>query len=301
MLIFVSDLDNSMLANHKDFMTSYVKEFNRAWKKIKEKHNACLVYNTGRSLTDFRQNKIFRCLLLPEYIICANGSEIYKIENGRFILDENWDAFLGETYNKKEAVKICNRFDEVISSELSEKVATDRHRHTITISEMQDPQHVLKILKRKLPNYMWILESNVSWLDNNALIDCMPPNCTKGSALDYLINVIQNSFEFHTELDVIWAGDEANDISLTETEYKGILVGNSSERLRAKARPVAHYIAKEFYTRGILEGLRHFGYVQNDLLEDLLPYLAIVGVAAAAFVVVRTLRNSLFGNSSRST
>ena len=23
----------------------------------------------------------FRCLLLPEYIICANGSEIYKIEN----------------------------------------------------------------------------------------------------------------------------------------------------------------------------------------------------------------------------
>jgi len=297
MLVLCSDLDNTLVSNDKDNAT-YAKEFNRTWKKIKETRKTCLIYNTGRSLVDFKQNQIFRSLLLPDYVVVANGSEIYKIENGQFVLDKTWDAFLGESFNKNDVLKLMNRYDECINSVFAEKILTDRKRHSITLSDQQDPQHVFKTLKRKLPQCLWILETDVHWLDHAAFIDCMPANCTKGSALDYLANVIQSGCDFHADLDIIWAGDEYNDISFTITEFKGIIVGNASQRLVEKARPGSHYIAKEKYARGVIEGLRHFGHIEDSWLARAMPYLMIAGVAAVSYASIRILRSSVLQRKS---
>ena len=60
------------------------------------------------------------------------------------------------------------------------------------------------------------------------------------------------------------AGDTLNDLALFETGLCGVVVGNCEAELRARVTGREHlYFAGGEGAAGILEGLRHFGWLER--------------------------------------
>lgn len=87
-------------------------------------------------------------------------------------------------------------------------------------------------------------------------IDVLPLNLGKGNAVRFL----QRRLSLDPD-QVAVAGDSGNDRQLFETEYKGIVPANALDELKILADKPWHYHSLLPAARGVLDGLRHFGFV----------------------------------------
>lgn len=87
--------------------------------------------------------------------------------------------------------------------------------------------------------------------------DVLPKGVNKGSTLKRYIELIN-----YPGNDVLVAGDTFNDLSLFETGYKAVAVGNSEQGLigATKNKPNVYH-AKNEGAGGILEALEHFAFL----------------------------------------
>ena len=90
-------------------------------------------------------------------------------------------------------------------------------------------------------------------------LDLLPIRASKGLAVRYL------AYRWGLPLEqFLVAGDSGNDEDMLTGDALGVVVGNYSielEKLRGKPRI---YFAKAHYAKGILEGIAHFGFL-NDI------------------------------------
>jgi len=89
-------------------------------------------------------------------------------------------------------------------------------------------------------------------------IDVLPINLGKGNAVHFLRNQLGLTPE-----QVAVAGDSGNDRQMFETEYKGIVPVNALDELKALASKPWHYHSPYPAARGVLDGLRHFGFTST--------------------------------------
>lgn len=87
-------------------------------------------------------------------------------------------------------------------------------------------------------------------------IDVLPNTLGKGNAVRFL----QKQLGLSTE-QVVIAGDSGNDRQMFETDFKGVIPVNALDELKALARQPWHYHSPYPAARGVLDGLRHFGFV----------------------------------------
>jgi sucrose-phosphate synthase len=59
---------------------------------------------------------------------------------------------------------------------------------------------------------------------------------------------------------VLVAGDSGNDAEMLRMAANGVVVANHSRELRSLRGRDGMYFAEHGYARGILEGIRHFGF-----------------------------------------
>jgi hydroxymethylpyrimidine pyrophosphatase-like HAD family hydrolase len=91
----------------------------------------------------------------------------------------------------------------------------------------------------------------------NKYIDVLPAPLGKGNAARFL--------QRELGLDptrVVVAGDSGNDSEMFETGFKGIVPGNAQEELKVVACRPWHYHSPWPAARGVLDGLRRFGFVE---------------------------------------
>jgi hydroxymethylpyrimidine pyrophosphatase-like HAD family hydrolase len=92
-------------------------------------------------------------------------------------------------------------------------------------------------------------------------LDVLPGAVNKGSTLRRVLLWLERG-----EADVVVAGDTLNDLALFETGLCGVVVGNCEEALRDRVGALEHlYLAGGEGAAGILEGLRHFGWLDEEL------------------------------------
>lgn len=90
-------------------------------------------------------------------------------------------------------------------------------------------------------------------------LDVLPPAVNKGTTLRRVLRWLERG-----ETDVVVAGDTLNDLALFETGLQGVVVGNCEDALRERVSGQEHlYFADGHGAAGILEGLRHFGWLQG--------------------------------------
>ena len=91
-------------------------------------------------------------------------------------------------------------------------------------------------------------------------IDVLPGPMGKGEAALFL----QRALGFDPQRVVV-AGDTGNDREMFETGLKGIVPGNALDELKRAADQPWHFHSQLPAASGVLDGLRHFGFIQFHL------------------------------------
>jgi len=88
-------------------------------------------------------------------------------------------------------------------------------------------------------------------------IDVLPAPLGKGNAVRFLQKELGLA-----ESRIVVAGDAGNDRQMFETEFRGIVPSNALEELKEVACRPWHYHSPFPAARGVLDGLRHFGFIE---------------------------------------
>jgi hydroxymethylpyrimidine pyrophosphatase-like HAD family hydrolase len=88
-------------------------------------------------------------------------------------------------------------------------------------------------------------------------IDVLPEALGKGKAVRFLQEQLRLSPE-----RVTVAGDSGNDRQMFETDFKGIIPVNALPELKSLACQPWHYHSPFPAAHGVLDGLRHFGFIE---------------------------------------
>src|SRR5690625_4949066 len=87
-------------------------------------------------------------------------------------------------------------------------------------------------------------------------LDVLPVHASKGHAIRYL------SQKWAIPLaNVIACGDSGNDMDMFRKPIKGIIVGGRSKELDFLKADEFLYLADEKAAKGVVEGLKHYGYL----------------------------------------
>lgn len=119
-----------------------------------------------------------------------------------------------------------------------------------------------------LPSENWITRELLQALDEigcsaifsaGRYLDVLPRGVSKGTTLLKLIGLVDLDPEA-----VVVAGDSLNDLSMFETELKGVVVGNAEPALRRRTTGLKSvFFARAEGVGGILEGLAHHGFLDS--------------------------------------
>lgn len=243
--LFVSDLDNTLVGDDKA-----LAELNRQLSQHRREHGTKIVYATGRSPNLYRQLQTEKHLLEPDALIAAVGTEIYL--NGSDTPDAAWSERLSQGWDRDLVVATTARFPDLVFQ-------PDSEQRPFKVSFFLTESLAVEVLPQLQSLLQQSLDVKLIYSTGKDL-DILPRHSDKGQAMQFL----RQKWGIEPEQTVV-CGDSGNDIALFAVgEERGIIVGNASSELLKwhNANPAAyHYLAKANCAGGILEGLKHFGFV----------------------------------------
>jgi sucrose-6-phosphatase len=248
--MFVTDLDNT-LVNHNTEDDKALTELNHRLSQHRQEYGSKIVYATGRSSVLYRQLAAEKKLIEPDALVVAVGTEIYI--NSSDNVDRDWSAQIAPGWNRNTVVSITDKFYEL-------KSQPDTEQRPFKVSFFLEESASERILK-KLETELQKCGLNIKLIYSSGIdLDIVPKNSDKGQAMQFL----RQKWQFVAEQTVA-CGDSGNDIALFAAgEERGIIVGNARPELiqwHSENPADNRYLAKNICAGGILEGLKHFGFL----------------------------------------
>lgn len=233
-MVLATDLDGTFLGG-----VSIQKQ--QLYDLIKNDSDAQLIFVTGRGLESVLPVLNDPGIPLPDYIICDVGATIVNghtlepvgslqsdIEQrwpGRSKITEQLQGIDGLSYQEVPQQRRCSFFTE---SELT------IGRVRAAVNEM-DCEVIYSA---------------------NRFLDVLPWGVNKGTSLTKLMAFLEINAE-----EVLVAGDTLNDLAMYRCGYKGVVVGNSEDKLvKATAGIEDIYYAAAAGAGGIMEAILHFDF-----------------------------------------
>ena len=244
--LFVTDLDNTLVGDD-----SALVELNQRLSAHRQEYGTKIVYATGRSLALFRELQAEKQLLEPDALVAAVGTEIYL--NGSENPDRAWSEKLTQGWNRDLIVATTAHFADLVPQpETEQRPFKVSFFLTEAIAQEVLPELELRLQKQGL-DVKLIYSTGQD-------LDILPRHSDKGLAVEFL----RQQWGIAPEQTVV-CGDSGNDIALFAVgESRGIIVGNASSELlqwHNANRVDYHYLAGAACAGGILEGLKHFGFL----------------------------------------
>lgn len=244
--LFVTDLDNTLVGDDQALV-----ELNQRLSQHRQEYGTKIVYATGRSLTLYRELQIQKQLLQPDALVAAVGTEIYL--NGSDNPAPAWIEKLAPGWNRDLIVATTAHFADLVPQPESEQ-RPFKVSFFLTSSIAPEVLPQLESLLEKQGLDVKLIYSTGQDLD------ILPRQSDKGLAVQFL----RQQWGIAPEQTVV-CGDSGNDIALFAVgDMRGIIVGNASSELLEwhNANTVDyHYLAQDDCASGILEGLKHFGFL----------------------------------------
>jgi sucrose-6-phosphatase len=244
--LFVTDLDNTLVGDDAALV-----ELNQKLAAHREEYNSKIVYATGRSLYLYRLLAEAKSLLPPDALITAVGTEMY-FEQQESQYDQEWADILSEGWNREEIMAIANQFSDLQCQPNSEQ---NPFKISYYLAEAA-AERTLEQLKAALQSGGFEIKLIYSAGQD---LDLLPKNGDKGLAVQFL----RRRWQISPEKTIV-CGDSGNDISMFEGQEKSLLVANAKAELLEwyeANQNSNNYLAKSDCAGGILEGLKHFGFI----------------------------------------
>ena len=244
--MFVTDLDHTLVGDD-----SALLELNYKLSRHRQEYGTKIVYATGRSRIVYEKLQEEKNLLDPDALVVAVGTEMYI--NGNNTPDATWSKKLSPGWDKELVSSITTEFSELIMQPESEQGAFKVSFHI----QQAEATKVLPQLESALQD----ANLDIKLIYSSGIdLDIVPRHSDKGQAMQFL----RQRWQFGAERTVA-CGDSGNDIALFAVgNERGIIVGNAREELIEwhNENPAEYrYLAKNKCAGGILEGLKHFGFL----------------------------------------
>lgn len=231
-MLLATDLDGTFLGGK-----SLDKQ--KLYRLIRQDKDIKLAFVTGRGAESVLPLLNDPILPVPDYIIAdvgatvLNGETLEPIEPIQSDIEQVWPGSL--TF--REALKDIPglRYQEV----------PQQRRCSFYYNQETDVDAVRAIAAQYGCQVLLSLDT---------YLDILPAGVSKGSTLKRLVSI--TGFR---DSEILVAGDTLNDLSLYETGYKGVVVGQAEPKLTEQTRdnPLVYH-AKAAGAGGIIEAIRHF-------------------------------------------
>lgn len=239
-LILATDLDGTFAGGTAD-------DRERLQRTLRELPGTVLIYVTGRSVPAAREIMRDAPLPHPDYLIAdvgtsfRGGPELQPIEEIEAQIEAVWPG----------KAPIRERMHGVAGLEEQEIDADRRVSYWIREGGMDEA------IARAADALAGLEVDLVASAD--VYLDVLPRGVNKGTTLRRVLQWLDRG-----EADVVVAGDTLNDLALFDTGLCGVVVGNCEAALLERVRGREHlFFASGDGAAGILEGLRHFGWLQE--------------------------------------
>ncbi|MEN9518266.1 MAG: hypothetical protein RLZZ381_854 [Cyanobacteriota bacterium] len=244
--LFVTDLDNTLVGDDAALV-----ELNQKLAAHRQQHNSKIVYATGRSLYLYRLLAEAKSLLPPDALITAVGTEMY-FDRQESQYDQEWADILAQGWNRQELLAIANQFVDLQLQPNSEQNPFKISYYLAQAAAESTLTKLQAALKQEGFDIKLIYSAGQD-------LDLLPKNGDKGLAVQFL----RRRWQIAPEQTIV-CGDSGNDISMFEGQEKSLLVANAKPELLewyAANKNDNNYLAKSDCAGGIIEGLKHFGFI----------------------------------------
>ncbi|MEO0409692.1 MAG: sucrose-phosphate phosphatase [Cyanobacteria bacterium P01_A01_bin.135] len=244
--MFITDLDNTLVGDK-----AALAELNQQLSQHRDQYGSLIVYSTGRSPTLYRQLRQEQEMIEPDFTVLSVGTLIYP--SGSDEPDIKWSEVLSEGWDREAIVATTAHFADLVPQPDSEQTP---HKASFFLEE-----NVAADLLPRLRDTLAQKGLDVQLVYSSGQdLDILPKRGNKGAAVAFL----QQRLDMPPERTVV-CGDSGNDLSMFEAaNAKGIIVGNARDELREWHQREASadiYLAQAHCAGGILEGLKHFGFL----------------------------------------
>jgi sucrose-phosphate synthase len=239
--LLISDIDNTLLGGSGEplnHLIAYLK-----------KHRDHLGFGvaTGRVLEStvqvLKENKITP----PDIIISGVGSEIHY--GPALVPDRGWEALISQNWNREKIISTLKTLKFLI---LQDESVQRPYKISYHMKPEKDRLALIhNLLSRNRCHYKLIYS-------HEKYLDILPSRASKGKAIRY----ITNKWEIPLK-DILVSGDSGNDEEMLRGQPQAVVVGNYSPELESLKSGKNIYFASAEYAKGIMEGIRHYGFLEN--------------------------------------
>ncbi len=260
-MLLASDLDGTLIATKESYVSN--EGIARLHKLFSHQSDNRLAYVTGRGFDLALRGLAEHGLPTPEFLICDVGTSLYHRVDKEYALSEGYQSKLRAIWGEglfKEIDRLLSDFPEC--EQQAEDCQTEFKRSFfISVDDSVD---------KRLDSYAAILEKHgiaasiifsVDPLTGKGLLDVLPKGVNKEFALTYL-----HELSGASRAEIVYAGDSGNDLAVFTSAWNAIMVSNTPERVKERARlergasDFQLFEATKPCVEGVLEGCEHFGF-----------------------------------------
>lgn len=238
--VLITDIDNTLLGDEASMRRLFEL-------LVHNQESIAWGVATGRSLELTLEAMTEFDFPTPDILICSVGTEIYYGPDYR--MDKGWQTHLSYQWKPEEIKTALQDFDFLVSQE-----AEGQRRHKISYY-LEEKEDRLARLRAKLDDCK--LRCQVIY-SHGQFLDILPLRASKGKAVDY----IRSKYELSAR-NMMVAGDSGNDRDMLTGKARGLIVANHTDEMEKLKGRANTYFAECEYAAGIIEGLYHYGFLQQ--------------------------------------
>jgi HAD superfamily hydrolase (TIGR01484 family) len=265
--LLATDLDGTVIPLDSDPRHDGPLEALR--RAFSERGNLRLAYVTGRHLELARAGIDEHRLPPPDFLSCDVGTSLYEVRDGAWSRLEDYREAMREAWGGRKATDVAAVLKDVRGIVPQSHERQGEFKCSFDLPDASTFEPVLDDVHSRLAaaGIEASLVSSQDPVTGLGLLDVLPPDVTKATALSHLRRTLELPLE-----RVVYAGDSGNDTVALLSGVKAILVGNAPAALKESvSRRAAEmgierriYVARSPYAGGVLEGCRHFGLFAGE-------------------------------------
>ncbi len=245
--LLVCDIDDTLLGDKKA-LEHLLEALAQATPKVG------LAVVTGRRIDSTMEVLKKWHVPVPDVLVTAVGSEIHY--GHRMVEDTDWTKHVDYRW-KPEALR------EALKNFPGLKLQSAADQRRFKISYNVDPKVAPSVKEIRTHLRKRDLHAKIIY-SHNAYLDLLPVRASKGLAIQYL--TIKWGLD---PRKILVAGDSGNDEEMLRGNNLGVIVANYSKELAKLQGRQDIYFAQGAYAWGILEGMNHYHFLQEDFDVEL--------------------------------